>query len=635
MSDKSNSLLLPDKEVCLVVTGSVDAGKCHASGTLILKYDGEIDKVENIRKGDILMGDDSMGRFVLETHEGIGQLYKIILGINNDSYTVNGEHILCLLNGNDELIEISVNDFINLDSNTQSKFKWTKAQEVNFNFPVSETNMEKLLLLNRDYYLCSSLHKIKCHTRFESTITVEKSHIGKYYGFSVNMNHRYLLGDFSIVHNSSFIGVMTNNILDDGKGLARSKVARHPHEVTEGKTSDISTRTIDYNDKKVTLIDLCGHEKYLKTTLFGITGLYPDYGILIVSANRGMLKMTKEHLGILLYLKIPFTVLITRVDITPPNIYEMTVKNLTKILKKYKKKTKFINSLDELSLLHDPAALAIKEKNALSEIDKVTAELKFNPFLTPIISISNKTGYYVNVVKHFLSKLEPRQVWENELKEGTIFYIDAKFTPVGIGLVVSGITRGDTIYAGTEMLLGPFKGEFKRVKVWSIHNNNREVVPSIGDRTRGCLAIKPLDKKDELTPNNIRKGLVIISKNVEQCVCYEFKADVEILNHSSVISPYYTPVIHCGSVRQTAKIIFEENTTLKMGDRKEVSFRFFAHPEFIERGCTFFFREGTTRGVGKVKDILMLKDDPSPVPMEQNKKRRKRQKRLHKFDKSK
>ena len=32
------------------------------------------------------------------------------------------------------------------------------------------------------------------------------------------------------------------------------------------------TEVMEKSDHTVTLIDLCGHEKYLKTTLFGLTG---------------------------------------------------------------------------------------------------------------------------------------------------------------------------------------------------------------------------------------------------------------------------------------------------------------------------------------------------------------------------
>ena len=35
----------------------------------------------------------------------------------------------------------------------------------------------------------------------------------------------------------------------------------------------------------------------------GITGLFVDYGLVLVAANMGITKMTKEHLALLLYLK--------------------------------------------------------------------------------------------------------------------------------------------------------------------------------------------------------------------------------------------------------------------------------------------------------------------------------------------
>ena len=41
--------------------------------------------------------------------------------------------------------------------------------------------------------------------------------------------------------------------------------------------------------KVVTLVDLAGHERYFKTTAYGLTGHLPDYACLIVSANNGEL----------------------------------------------------------------------------------------------------------------------------------------------------------------------------------------------------------------------------------------------------------------------------------------------------------------------------------------------------------
>lgn len=49
---------------------------------------------------------------------------------------------------------------------------------------------------------------------------------------------------------------------------------------------------VSNSQKLVTFLDLCGHEKYLKTTMFGLVGLYPDYGMIVVGANMGVSRMT-------------------------------------------------------------------------------------------------------------------------------------------------------------------------------------------------------------------------------------------------------------------------------------------------------------------------------------------------------
>jgi GTPase len=72
-------------------------------------------------------------------------------------------------------------------------------------------------------------------------------------------------------------------------------------------------------------LDLCGHEKYLKTTMFGLVGLMPDYAMIVVGANMGVSRMTREHLGITLALGVPFYFVITKVDICPPAVYEETL----------------------------------------------------------------------------------------------------------------------------------------------------------------------------------------------------------------------------------------------------------------------------------------------------------------------
>ena len=83
----------------------------------------------------------------------------------------------------------------------------------------------------------------------------------------------------------------------------------------------------------MTFLDLCGHEKYLKTTMFGLVGLMPDYAMLVVGANMGISRMTKEHLGITLALGVPIFFVITKIDIAPAEVYDDTINLLSKILK--------------------------------------------------------------------------------------------------------------------------------------------------------------------------------------------------------------------------------------------------------------------------------------------------------------
>lgn len=40
--------------------------------------------------------------------------------------------------------------------------------------------------------------------------------------------------------------------------------------------------------KMITFIDLAGHHKYLKTTIFGLTSYCPDFAMLVVGANTGI-----------------------------------------------------------------------------------------------------------------------------------------------------------------------------------------------------------------------------------------------------------------------------------------------------------------------------------------------------------
>lgn len=106
---------------------------------------------------------------------------------------------------------------------------------------------------------------------------------------------------------STLLGVLTHGELDNGRGLARQKLFRHKHEMESGRTSSVGNDILGFDSvgnvvnkpdahagqldwmkiceessKVITFIDLAGHERYLKTTIFGMTGHAPDFTMLMV-----------------------------------------------------------------------------------------------------------------------------------------------------------------------------------------------------------------------------------------------------------------------------------------------------------------------------------------------------------------
>ena len=136
---------------------------------------------------------------------------------------------------------------------------------------------------------------------------------------------------------TSLVAVLTKNVLDDGNGYARSLVTKIKHEQDTGRTSTHSSHYIVKGNEITTLIDLCGHEKYLKTTMFGVMGLFSDYGILVIGAERGVCGMTLEHMALLISNKIPFITVVGKIDICPANVMVEVKKTLERVAKRNKK----------------------------------------------------------------------------------------------------------------------------------------------------------------------------------------------------------------------------------------------------------------------------------------------------------
>jgi len=72
-------------------------GKCLGKDTPILMFDGSIKMVQDVIVGDLIMGDDSTARRVLTLARGRETMYKIVDKDSGESYIVNESHILSLV----------------------------------------------------------------------------------------------------------------------------------------------------------------------------------------------------------------------------------------------------------------------------------------------------------------------------------------------------------------------------------------------------------------------------------------------------------------------------------------------------------------------------------------------------------
>merc|ERR1719312_1900105 len=402
------------------------------------------------------------------------------------------------------------------------------------------------------------------------------------------------------VGKSTLLGVLTHGELDNGRGFARQKLFRHKHEAESGRTSSVGNDILGFDStgavvnqpdhgnldwvkvckqssKVITFIDLAGHERYLKTTVFGMTGHAPDFGMLMVGANAGIVGMTKEHLGLALALSVPVFVVVTKIDMCPPNVLQETLKLLVKILKSpgCRKVPVMVKTADDVVL---------SATNFVSER------------LCPIFQVSNVTGENMDYLKMFLNLLSTRS--PNTDNEPAEFQIDDTYSVPGVGTVVSGTTLRGTIKINDTLLLGPDPlGHFTPIAVKSIHRK-RMPVSEVKSGQTASFSLKKVKR------SSIRKGMVMVSTAVEPQCCYEFEGEILVLHLPTTISAKYQAMVHCGSIRQTASIIRMSSECLRTGDKAQVLFRFVKHPEYLKEGQRLVFREGRTKAVGNVNKII-------------------------------
>lgn len=418
---------------------------------------------------------------------------------------------------------------------------------------------------------------------------------------------------------STIVSVLTHGELDNGYGRARLNLFRHPHEIQTGMTSSINNEIMGFDDfghvqnisncrtseeicekssKMITFIDLAGHQKYMKTTVFGLTGYAPDFNMLLINATNGIVGTTKEHLGFSMALDVPVFVVINKIDSCTPEAIKQTISTIEFLLK-------------------SPGCCKIPYLIESEDDAILSAQKTIDPKICPIFTISCVDGTNLNLLKKFLNVLPPivnKKEEELKMTQDTEFRVDEVYFKKKPGHIIAGNLIKGTIKEHERLLLGPFEmGDFIPV---DIQTAQRYRVPCRFVRA-GQSAALSIGNPVNIT-QKIRKGMVLVSEKLDPKACKEFEAKIDLLYHVNQISKGFQATVHIGNVCQTASITYMDKGSIKNNEKAKVVWRFKSRVEYLTVGTKLIFREGTTKGMGEVTRIIPFSIDDSSDDSKKN-----------------
>ncbi|WP_255195174.1 GTPBP1 family GTP-binding protein [Halorarius litoreus] len=392
---------------------------------------------------------------------------------------------------------------------------------------------------------------------------------------------------------STLVGSLVTGSPDDGQGGTRAFLDVQPHEVERGLSADLSygvygfdeegetihmdnpdrktdrARVVQEADRLVSFVDTVGHEPWLRTTIRGLVGQKLDYGLLVVAADDGPTKTTREHLGILLATELPTMVAITKADTVPEERVREIEREVERLLRNA-----------------DRTPLLVARHGVEVAIDEVSEQV------VPIVETSAVTMAGLDTLDELFRRLPKTAREEGDFS----MYIDRTYNVTGVGAVASGTVKSGTVEAGDELLLGPMAdGSFREVEVRSIEMHYHRVDEARAGRIVG-IALKGVKEAE------IERGMALLPRDADPTPVREFEAEVMVLNHPTRIGEGYEPVVHLETVSEAAAFHPEEGRLLP-GDTGTARIRFKFRPYLVEVGQRFVFREGSSKGVGTVTNV--------------------------------
>ena len=614
------------QEIRIATIGNVDAGKCLAYGTLVHMADGTIQKAEDLDIGQMVMGEDAIPSTITYLETGKSHMltvnkicphregsmyhsttplfkvtpnhkltfrvnYSLSSPFNKHSDMMSAYFIHC--DANDKLSNICIveRDLLNF-VRMYSRCKHNCLRQGQ----LIDITAKDYLNLNDNVRQCLQGINQLTGEYFPVTVTLDNYDLYDYVGVEIDHpTQRFMIEGGILTHNSTTLGVIKSQQPDNGSGLRRKGIFKHDHERESGRTSDVSNQYLQYNERLYSFSDLAGHEGYLKTTIYGLVSTPIDWAMLHISANQGIEQMTREHLSIVVQLKLNMFIVVTKNDISPPNVTQNNLKTIQIVMKKIKRNPIFINTLDDLKNYYE----------LVSDVDNPTImDTTLSNKYVPIFLISNVTmGLTHSLLQTFIFNIRSHYNWKENVSKEPVYIVDRTYTVKGTGLVISGIVKKGVFQKDKTYKLGPFNDKYYDVIVRNIRDNTETDIPHVSAGYSACFAIRAKDvkNKEQVSRAMIQKGMILTTN---PSYTQTFKAEIRIVHHPTRISVGYEPHLHCGGLKRTMKILSMDKEDVKAGDKTNVVMTFKGNPCYVEVGDKFIFREGRTRGSGSVLKLI-------------------------------
>lgn len=338
------------------------------------------------------------------------------------------------------------------------------------------------------------------------------------------------------------------------KALSGIDTDRLEEEKKRGITIELGFAHIP-NDAgyNIGVIDVPGHEKFIKNMLAGIGGI--DFVLFVVAADEGIMPQTREHFEILQALGIDDGIIaITKTDMV------------------------------------DEEWLELVQEDIRDYVEGSFLEGK------PMIPVSAKSGENIDLLKEEIIRKCDRESKRIEAPEMFRLPVDRVFTKSGFGTVVTGTLMDGTCSLNDEVHVFP---EETPAKIRGIQTYGNDVEQAVaGQRT--AINLSGVRKED------IRRGDVIAAKSA---VSVTGMLDVKlkifdssermVLNNSRVH-------LYCGSKEVLTKVILMDRDALSAGEEAYVQFRL-EEPIAVRRGDRFiirFYSPIITIGGGQILDAV-------------------------------